>query len=100
MEVEFHQSDLQDKQSCYQTCRTTITESREPPTFGSLGVTLDHQHLVQAPPLFCFDVPSQPAVLFHEDTIVTSNYCLRETFYLLKSRGSKGTLATIKEVIC
>lgn len=62
MEVEFHQSDLQDKQSCYQTCRTTVSNSTELTTSSSLRVSLDHQHLFQAPSLFCFYVSSQPTV--------------------------------------
>lgn len=69
-EVEFPQCDLRDRQSWYQTCRSTVSESSEPPTFTSLPVNLDHQHLFQAPSLCYFDVSSQPTVLFHEDTIV------------------------------
>lgn len=36
IEVEFPQCDLQDRQSWYQTCRTTVSKSSEIPTFGSL----------------------------------------------------------------
>lgn len=70
MEVEFPQCDLQDKQSWYQTCRTAVTKSSEVPTFVSLPVSLDHQHLFQAPSLCYFDVSSQPTVLLHKNTIV------------------------------
>lgn len=46
-----------------------------------------------------FDTTSGLTVLFHEEWW-WSNYCLKETFYLFKRKGSKQSLTTMKELIC